>query len=74
MTFSAAPDKLTNEQRACLLRAARAQLLKLQDEFNRLNQLAGDGNSAAADSAALELNCLQRAIAWLWRDQSAGDG
>jgi hypothetical protein len=64
-------NRLTNDERACLLRAARKQLLVLQDEFNRLCHLSG---TAAADSAALELGCLQRAVAWLWRDQRPGDG
>jgi hypothetical protein len=70
MTFTA-DNRLSNEERACLLRAARKQLLVLQDEFNRLSHLPG---TAAADSSAMELGCLQRAVAWLWRDQRAGDG
>lgn len=69
-----AADRLTGIERACLLRAARIQLLELQDQFNRLNHLAGDVDNAAADSAAVEVACLQRAISWLWRDHRAGDG
>lgn len=68
-------DRLTNEHRACLLRAARNQLLKLADDHDRLVRLAGDdvGGMAAADSASIELHCLQQAVAWLWRDQLAND-
>lgn len=72
--FQGAPDRLGRDERACLLRAARLQLLALEDQFNRLQHLAGDeGSQAAADSAALELHCLQRAIAWVWRDQLPAD-
>lgn len=69
-------DRLSNEHRACLLRAARTQLLKLKDEHDALMSISGDGPAAqaAADSAALDLHCLQAAVAWLWRDQLAGDG
>lgn len=74
MSFGAAPEKLSSDERACLLRAARKQLLALEDEFNRLQHMAGDGAKAAAGSAALELHCLKRSIAWLWRDQTPGDG
>lgn len=74
MTFVAAPEKLGNDERACLLRAARKQLIALQDEFNRLEGMGGEGAKAAAGSAALELHCLKRAITWLWRDQTPGDG
>lgn len=68
-------DRLTNEHRACLLRAARTHLLKLADDHDRLLRIAGDdaGGIAAADSALIELHCLQHAVAWLWRDQLADD-
>lgn len=67
MTFGT-PDRLGTDERSCLLRAARKQLLALEDEFNRLQHLSGGEDSGAADSAAMELSCLQRAVAWLWRD------
>lgn len=74
MTFTATPDRMSSDQRACLLRAARKQILALEDEYNRLVHIANDTGSPAADSAALELRCVQGAVAWLWRDQLPGDG
>lgn len=71
--FTPAPDRLTDDQRSCLLRAARKQLLALEDEYNRLVHIANDAASPAADSAALELRCVQAGVAWLWRDQVPGD-
>lgn len=70
------PDvRLHNDERACLLRAARQQLVRLKDEHDKLQEMARDeGSQAAADSAAVEIHCLQRGVAWLWRDQLAGDG
>ena len=59
---------LDEDARNCLLRAARAHLLKLKDDYNRLEQMAVNPIAiAAAESAAVDLACLQRAIAWLWR-------
>lgn len=74
MTFSA-DNRLGNVERACLLRAARVQLLVLKDQHDKLEQMAATSNDsrAAADSAAMELGCLQKAITWLWRDQLVGD-
>lgn len=71
--FSAAPDRLTMDERSCLLRAARKQLLALEDEYNRLVHLGGDTTNPAADSAAMELRCVERGVAWLWRDHLPGD-
>jgi hypothetical protein len=44
-------------------------MLKLLDDYSRLEALAktSQGAQAAADSAAMELACLQRAVTWLWR-------
>ncbi len=62
---------LSDEDRMALLRAARAHLIKLLDDARRLEDLAQSSTmaQAASDSAAVELACLQRAIAWLWRTQ-----
>ena len=62
-------DPVDDQERRCLLRAARAHMLKLLDDYSRLEALAktSQGAQAAADSAAMELACLQRAVTWLWR-------
>lgn len=63
---------LTVEERACLLRAARAHILKLRDEFHRLEEMAGGGNAdaqAPMHCAVTELACVQRAVAKLWQEQ-----
>lgn len=68
--MSATPvDRLTMEQRSCLLRAARTQLLVLKDEHSRLT---GMDATSASDSALVEVRCLEGAISWLWRDQARG--
>jgi hypothetical protein len=67
-------DRMPNDCRACLLRAARHELLTLKNEHNRLQEMAVDASTqAAADDTALEIGCLQRAVSWLWRDQLADD-
>lgn len=67
---------LGNAERACLLRAARIQLVALKDQHDKLEAMAATSTDAqaAASSSALELGCLQRAVTWLWRDQLAADG
>lgn len=66
--------RMTNDARACLLRAARQQLLRLKDEHDQLQEMAvNDATQCAADEAAMEIACLQRGVAWLWRDQLADD-
>lgn len=69
-------ERLGNTERACLLRAARHHLLSLKDEHDKLESMAATSTDAraAADSSAMELGCLQRAVTWLWRDQLADDG
>lgn len=64
-------DRLGDDERMCLLRAARAHLIKLLDDHHRLELLAATSSpaAAAADSAAVDVGCLQRGIAWLWRTQ-----
>jgi hypothetical protein len=65
-------EVLDSQERRCLLRAARAHMLKLLDDYNRLEGIAASSTMAraAADSAAQELACLQRGITWLWRTQT----
>jgi hypothetical protein len=66
--------RMLNTDRACLLRAARMALLKLKSEHERLTEMAVNVETqVAADDTALEIASLQRAVAWLWRDQMASD-
>lgn len=65
---------LTVEERACLLRAARAHILKLRDEYHRFEEMAGSGHAdaqAPMHSAVTELACTQRAVSKLWQEQMA---
>jgi hypothetical protein len=65
---------MANVDRAALLRAARHALLRLKDDHDRLQEMAVSAETqAAADDTALEIASLQRAVAWLWRDQMASD-
>lgn len=58
--------RLTITERTCLLRAARIELLRLKDEFYRLQDMqAAEG---ALQSAAADVQCLSLAIEWIWRD------
>lgn len=73
MTFEVipeAPDELTVEQRSCLLRAGRRQLLALEDEQNRHRTLDARYGGAVIEATQMEIDCLQGAIAWLWRRHS----
>lgn len=61
------PDRLTVPQRACLLRAARKQLEVYNDALQHL--LTMNAPSADIEAAIAEIQCVQAAISWLWRDQ-----
>lgn len=66
--------RMANSDRAAVLRAARTALLKLKDDHERLQEMSVNAETqAAADDAAIEIASLQRAVAWLWRDQMASD-
>lgn len=54
------------DERACLLRAARRQLRALQAELHRLEQLPSIYAMGPVSAAQAELNCLMRAVNWLW--------
>lgn len=60
-------DPLDVEQRSCLLRAARRGLLAMEDELERHRHLDSRYAQAVIDATQMELDCLQAAIAWLWR-------
>lgn len=62
-------ERLVTAERSCLLRAARNELLRLQSEHDRLTIIS----YAAACDVALEVRCLEKAIAWLWREQLGSD-
>lgn len=64
------PDRLTVEQRACLLRAARRQLEVYTDALAHL--VAHGAPDAQILTATAEIQCVQAAIRWLWRDQRTG--
>lgn len=57
--------KLTVQERACLLRAAREKLAQMQDRFSALQELAT--KDPYADVLLTEINCLTAAITWLWQ-------
>ncbi len=60
-------DKLTVEERSCLLRAARRRLRTLQAEVHRLEMLPSVHAQAAIEATQTELDCLVRSVSWLWR-------
>lgn len=62
-------DPLTDEMRACLLRAARKQLDHLQNEVQRLQDLPIVYAHGPIAVVQAELSCLARAVCWLWRLQ-----
>lgn len=60
---------LTASELSCLLRAARREINRAQDESRRLEDLALHGvvgASAAKDLLEMELNCIARAVRKLW--------
>lgn len=68
MTDKAVPVvPLPTNQKACLLRAARAQMLKLGDETRRLEALPARYSISILESARDEEDCLGSAISWLWQ-------
>jgi len=54
------------DERACLLRAARRQLRSLQAELHRLESLPSNYAAGPVAATQAELNCLTRAVNWLW--------
>jgi hypothetical protein len=55
---------LTLKQRSCLLRASRARLAQLHEDYEALRDHGDIGNGVEALLA--EINCISSAIAWLW--------
>lgn len=63
--MSGKPTRLSAMARTCLLRAARIELVRLTDERDRMHTITAPGASASVQA---EIDCLQEAVAWLWRD------
>lgn len=61
------PDVMGAEERACLLRAAREKLERLQDELKRLEFLPAIYAGAPTSACAAEIACLARGVSFLWR-------
>ena len=61
---------LTTEQKACLLRAARNELRKLQAELYRLQQLPPRHMAGPIQATEAERDCLSAGISWLWNHRS----
>lgn len=69
MTFEGitpSPERLTDHERTCLLRAARIELMRLKDEFYRLEVM--QTSQAVLESAAADVDCLSHGIEWLWHE------
>jgi len=65
-------DTLTDEAKACLLRAARAELKRLQAEGYRLAQLSTRYAAGPIAANAAEIDCLSAGISWLWNHKGSG--
>lgn len=63
---------LSTAERACLLRAARADLRRMEMELDRLHRLMRVGVKGATESATiiqLQYECLSGAVRWLWQGE-----
>jgi len=61
---------LTTEQKACLLRAAREKLRKLEAELYRLQTLNRRHARGPIEATEAEIDCMSGAITWLWNHRS----
>lgn len=61
---------LTTDAKSCLLRAARAELRKLQAELYRLQTLPPRHMAGPIAATEAEIDCLSHGIAWLWNHRS----
>jgi len=64
-------NRLTIRERACLLRAVRKQLEILTEELERL--IVHQDPDSVIEEKIADIQCIQGAIRWLWKDQHAGD-
>ena len=65
-------ERLSTAQRACLLRAARKQLEVYNEQLERM--ISHSDPDAVIEDKMREIQCVQGAIRWLWRDQRPDDG
>jgi hypothetical protein len=63
---------LTAEQKACLLRAARTELRKLQAELYRLKSINTRYAGGPIAATEAEIECLSAAVSWLWNHKGGG--
>lgn len=61
---------LTTEAKACLLRAARRELHRLEAELHRLQMLNRRHAQGPIEATEAEIDCLSGAITWLWNHRS----
>jgi hypothetical protein len=59
-------EGLSDHERTCLLRAARIELMRLKDEFYRLQDM--QASKSVLESAGADVQCLSLAIEWLWHE------
>ena len=64
--MSAEPVRLTVKERACLLRAVRKQLNVLTEELEQM--ILHNEPDAGIEEKIADIQCVQGAIRWLWRD------
>lgn len=65
-------EVLTEQQRACMLRAVRIHRADLQSELQRLVDIAVPGDHLGANqrlTLEIEIECLSRGVDWLWKQQ-----
>lgn len=64
MKFTGAPDHMTLVERSCLLRAARERVRQLHEMAESYHM---SHNVRELELVLGEINCLNAAMAWIWR-------
>lgn len=62
---------LSVESKACLLRAARTELRKMQAELYRLQTLPPRHMLGPIAATEAEIDCLSQGITWLWNHRGS---
>lgn len=65
-------DVLSVQAKACLLRAARTELRKMQAELYRLQTLPPRHMAGPIATTEAEIDCLAQGITWLWNHRGSG--
>lgn len=63
------PNPLTEQQRACILRAVRIRKADMESELQRLKDVAIPNDHLGANqrlTLEIEIECLARGTEWLW--------